>query len=787
MRKKINDVYYNINEDEFKKIDHPDFTSLHILQDLGSLERMVGLLNELSIIVNKVNILGYTHGGFIPLNVDSNIIVFYDNLDLSHQKNLKLNIEEQKKTNIFEGDLDLLDIGGESITFFDASWRSPIKYNDKSIIVTKHTLTNHNYTTYKLWEDYKLYIPNPLLKKFLTEFRYYIEDDTLNFDNLIHFTCIVKNGGDEFKEMLTRNLPFIDKWTILDTGSNDDTIKNITEILKDKKGKLYTEPFVDFSTSRNRCLDLAGKSCKYLVMLDDTYVLEGNFRSFLQTVRGDQFGDSYSIFIKSNDVTYLSNRVIKSHKNLRYIYKVHEVITPENNTTVYIPLNISSVLDLRSDYMEKRTSDRKIKDLKMLFEMMEEDPNDPRNYYYIAQTYNLLNEPQKAYDYYIKRSRMEGFIQERIDAYFEAARILNFTLNGPWEECISLYEKSYELDKNRPEPLYFIGINYYLNNDHKKAYDYFCRAFDLGFSENSQYSLKPTITYYFLPKFLALLCYEFKNYTLGEKCCKRFLHHNKEKNVDHNIMQNLDKIFGVLINAPEPDYKVEDTKYNCLFMKNKNDNLIKTLRSMYENLNIFTEHNIDDDKKDVIKIEIFKHFCRHKMIDNLYIDDLSYYPLCLESKVANIYLVIDEKLEEGTVIPIGDGLKKIICISEDIYEHFRNLFQNLKELTTTINEFFTVKKDIVEKDESREDILNIYDHTELNIYLGNNKKFKKVFIKEMEITDKRYFELDIGWNLLDKEGIIYIDNKTNYELIKYFYNRYRDKFTIVVHGVFKKI
>ena len=38
---------------------------------------------------------------------------------------------------------------------------------------------------------------------------------------------MVKNGGDQFEEMLLKNLHIIDRWTILDTGSTDKTIEII--------------------------------------------------------------------------------------------------------------------------------------------------------------------------------------------------------------------------------------------------------------------------------------------------------------------------------------------------------------------------------------------------------------------------------------------------------------------------------------------------------------------------------------------------------------------------------
>ena len=148
---------------------------------------------------------------------------------------------------------------------------------------------------------------------------------------------IVKDAGPNFENILTENLNYIDQWCILDTGSTDGTQETINRVLSGKKGKLHHQPFTNFRDSRNHCLDLAGESCKFILMLDDTYIIKGDLRKFLNEVRGDTFADSFSLMIQSEDNEYYSNRIIKSKTRLRYIHTIHEVITDENNINVTIP------------------------------------------------------------------------------------------------------------------------------------------------------------------------------------------------------------------------------------------------------------------------------------------------------------------------------------------------------------------------------------------------------------------------------------------------------------------
>lgn len=350
-----------------------------------------------------------------------------------------------------------------------------------------------------------------------------------DYENLIHMVMIVKNAGKGFKEVLEKNLPHIDRWTILDTGSTDETMDIIREVLETRvRGKLYQEPFVDFGTTRNRALELAGCVCKYVVMLDDTYFLTGNLRGFIAEIQSDQFADSYSLYIQSSDVQYASNRMLKSIRTLRYKFKIHEVVSEENNVVVIVPPDRAQIHDEQSDYMQKRTSDRKTLDLKLLRDSITEDFENPRHWYYMAQTYVCLEDYENAYKYFLARvfHPKEGFLQEKIDACFEAARTAQYKLRRPWDEVRPLYERAYALDPTRPDSVYFLGIQALMAKDPKEAYTHFKKAFEIGYPLHAQYSLKPTLSFQFTPRFLSDLCYQFADYALGKAATHLFLEKN---------------------------------------------------------------------------------------------------------------------------------------------------------------------------------------------------------------------------------------------------------------------
>jgi len=358
----------------FNRKEYPDngifieektiYSNLHVYPLVAKLEKHAGLINE---IVES----------FYEEGIDINTII-YGNSELEDYQFLKDNNCNSKGTCV--------------LAYIFENYDTPVEiFKSKIIISKKNDL--FNYFDYKiLFDDYFIYTNEKNYNIFMKHFWYYFNDSNFNYDNLVCLTMIVKNAGPLLEKVLLDNIDHFDRWCILDTGSTDGTQDLVKRVLINKKGKLFEEPFVNFKISRNRCLELAGYTCKFILMLDDTYSLQGNLRSFLNEIRGDQFSDSFSLLIQSEDSEYYSNRIIKSKTNLRYKYTVHEVITEIDNINVTIPKENAWIFDNRSEYMERRTMDRKKYDLQLLFEELKSNPNDPRSLYYIAQTYGCIED-----------------------------------------------------------------------------------------------------------------------------------------------------------------------------------------------------------------------------------------------------------------------------------------------------------------------------------------------------------------------------------------------------------
>jgi len=729
----LNKKEYKINQNEFSTITHNEYNNLIIRERLGHFERITSLLKDLSAISRWCLFFSQSHGGVVALDMASS----YDKVYLlgtseKHRGNLEENLARFNIQNVGFGEPEFNgqpEFTGEFVVFSE-------NYDDvDEELVKKYSpiiLTNLNQkllrsglysNVYELVDsNLAVYVPERLNSAFFDVFHYYIRGEKLVYDNLINLCIMVKNGGKQFENMLTENMHLIDRWTILDTGSTDDTIEVINRVLVGKKrGELFQEPFINFRDSRNRLLELAGESCKFTLMLDDTYIVKGDLRGFLNEVRGDQFADSFTLYVKSDDVEYGSNRLLKTDRKLKYLYKIHEVVQEKDNMNVIIPINRCYIFDDRFDYMEERTMNRKQLDLKFLYEEVEEEPDNPRSFYYLAQTYNVMAEYEKSYFYFLKRMNhpIEGFLQEKIDAIFEAARTANFKLNKPWSECEALYLKAYELDKTRPDSLYFLGIHHYLDGDKTPAFEYFKKGFEVGYPVHCQYSLKPTLSYHFLPKFLSQLCYEFNDWSLGERCCKLYLENNQPNSDGYETVASMYNIFVKLL-AMNNSLANMGSNYLRIMNSTKSANGKPLLGFVADGgFAPWTGSDILNkgvggsetyiiemaryiQKQGFFKVIVFCNCVSHTIFEGVeYIPIVNYppfiknvefhtcvisrfseyLPAAIYGKAENVYLVLHDLTPSGNVIPVHDKLKKIFCLSEWHVEYFLNIFPQFKDIT----------------------------------------------------------------------------------------------------------
>jgi glycosyltransferase involved in cell wall biosynthesis len=544
---------------------------------------------------------------------------------------------------------------------------------------------------------------------------------------ILTLAMIVKNAGgigteeDIFEGVLRDNLPHIDTWCFLDTGSTDQTIPTINTVMAGKPGKLYCEDFIGFPGSRNRNLDLCKKceiKTKYILMIDDTYVIKGDIRKFLQSIQSDQLGTTMSPFIHSWDVHYTSNRIIKYNSDIRYIREIHEILDTKDNVNIVIPYDKLYLQDRENNYMKKRTIERQESDLKILYKMLEENPSDHRQYYYLGNVYRMMGEYQKSVDSYIKYVNFPTdapFRMAVFDATYEIARTTDMHLNKPWAEIEPWYLKAAAMEPMRFDPWYSIGHHYNSDKpdqDKGKAYEYFKRCYEIGYNpEITQYNCKPTMYYKFLPWYLARLAYEFKDWNWGIKAVNLFFSQNPyyintlRETSFYPEMVSWKEIYTEVYNAMSYDLTIRPKKTIVMIVDGNwnpwtGSDILKKGLGGSETCMVQVASWIPKDRYNVVffcntpTTEVFRDvsyrpikdyyaFCSTNIVHICIVSRFTKYVALLVNlpSVYQIRLVFHDLTIPSNVIPCNPKTDKIICLSDFHCSEFTGYYPGFKNIT----------------------------------------------------------------------------------------------------------
>jgi len=318
----IKEVELTVEENEFVAYTHPVFNNLKFLHGLGELERMIGLIKDISFEQNIDNIacINSTHGGFIPLFLkeDKQYKVVEDVIEnIPKYSNESPYIVVIEIKNIMEANIinEYVKKSNDSVFMF-ISFDYKVLYclnQENSIIVNGigNPVKPRIGCILKSNKYVKGWVATSWMKYFAKN------DKEINYDNLVNYCLMVCNGGEQMMDTLEHNKKLMDKCTIMDTYSTDDTVETIKKFTKNKFGvDFFQKKFVNFKVSRNVVLKSAynrkGSTCFCTLFLDDTYRISNpeRLREFLDLVRDDIFVNSYSFYIDSDDVQYTTNRII---------------------------------------------------------------------------------------------------------------------------------------------------------------------------------------------------------------------------------------------------------------------------------------------------------------------------------------------------------------------------------------------------------------------------------------------------------------------------------------------
>jgi glycosyltransferase involved in cell wall biosynthesis len=220
---------------------------------------------------------------------------------------------------------------------------------------------------------------------------------------------LVRNEANTVEQAISQTLPIVDHVTVVDTGSNDDTI-DIVRDMDLPNLDLYEREWRGFGPNRTELLELARGSADYQLMLDADHILHIGTPHQL-------FVDSYLIKVL-DDGGRLPLLTRDSHP-FRYEGVAHSYLASDTPTRSF-PSDWLAIEGGPGASREKLERDRVA-----LEQAFVDNPDDARTVHYLAQTYRDLDLIPQAIRFYRLRADMNGFAEETYWARYQLGCLLS--------------------------------------------------------------------------------------------------------------------------------------------------------------------------------------------------------------------------------------------------------------------------------------------------------------------------------------------------------------------------
>jgi len=268
---------------------------------------------------------------------------------------------------------------------------------------------------------------------------------------------IVKDECAVIERCLASVRPLIDCWSIVDTGSSDNTPAMIECAMAGIAGRLHHRPWVDFASNRNESLTLARQflasellaeaSDDYLLLIDadETLVLPPDFS--LPALSAD----AYEFEHRFAELRYARTSMIRAATPWLFRGVLHEYLEQTGATAAGLP---GPWVYIRPDGARSRNPQKFQEDAALLERALAAEPENIRNWFYLGQSYRDAGELAQSLRAYRQRAQMNGWEEENWYTLFQIARLLEF-LGGEGDlDTVRLaYLAAYRRRPSRAEPL----------------------------------------------------------------------------------------------------------------------------------------------------------------------------------------------------------------------------------------------------------------------------------------------------------------------------------------------
>lgn len=483
--------------------------------------------------------------------------------------------------------------------------------------------------------------------------------------NTLTLIMIVKNESLIIERCLDSIKDHINYIVISDTGSTDNTVDIINNYLikHNINGKVYNDEWKNFGYNRTKSLTNGqewleshniNKKTNYFITIDADMIILFD-KEFNKSDLNKY--ESWSICQFNNSIRYYNSRIFRSDLPFKCVSVTHEYWTCDISN---IQGKIETIsIDDRGDGGCK--ADKFTRDIELLTKGLEDEPNNHRYYFYLANSYADIGDIENAIKWYKKRIDAGSWYEEIFISYKRLGEL--YMAKGEEEKALYYWTLAYEVIPNRSETIIKI-CNYYRNKGKNYAsLLYLKTGLQIEYPNDLVLFLEyPVYNYKFIEE-LSIIAYYVNKKHEGLLACQYILL-NKTYDIPDSLRNSTfsNNFFYIkkIDNKENKKLLVEskDESYICssaslLFNKNKSykgvvravnysitDNFEYKIRD--KNNNVCTKNYwVDFDKNGIVK-SMYEIECNLEKKRNSHIKGLEDMRICLNKGTNKLYgLAVD--------------------------------------------------------------------------------------------------------------------------------------------------